>query len=98
MQTPVATVSPAAVVLDQSLRSLGFDLGGLLKSVDVQTVGVVALFVLLGILLFDIFNYGYTAYAGDPSSYVSYGRSLATSAAKIWDERDQLGLSSGRGR
>ncbi|KAK3870595.1 hypothetical protein Pcinc_024178 [Petrolisthes cinctipes] len=97
MHSPVTTINPAAAVLDQSLRSFGFDLGSLLKSVDVQTVGVVALFVLIGILLFDVFNYGYTSYAGDSSSYVSYGRSLATSAAKVWDEREQLGLSSGRG-
>ncbi|KAK4311384.1 hypothetical protein Pmani_017108 [Petrolisthes manimaculis] len=98
MHAPVTTINPAAAaVLDQGLRSLGFDLGSLLKSVDVQTVGVVALFVLIGILLFDVFNYGYTSYAGDTSSYVSYGRSLATSAAKVWDEREQLGLSSGRG-
>lgn len=95
--TIAATVAPAASTLmyqvDQSLRTLGFDLKSLVKSFDIQTVGLLTLLVVAGIFLFDFFNYGYSSYYGDTSSYTSYGRSLVTTAAKVWDQRDHLGLN-----
>lgn len=93
-----ATVAPAAATLmtkvDDSLRTLGFDLKGLVKSIDLQTVGLLTLIVVVGVFLFDFFNYGYQSYlAGDTSSYSSYGRSLVTNAARLWDQRGELGLN-----
>ncbi|XP_050692918.1 uncharacterized protein LOC126983830 [Eriocheir sinensis] len=87
--------------VDQTLRTLGFDLKGLVKAFDLKTFGLVTLVVVAAIILFDIIHYGYASYAGETSSYTSYGRSLATSAAKIWDQREQHGfateLRNGRG-
>lgn len=80
--------------VDQTLRTFGFDLKGLVKAFDLQTVGLVTLVVVAAIILFDIIHYGYASYGGETSSYTSYGRSLATSAAKIWDQREQLGFAS----
>lgn len=81
--------------VDQTLRTLGFDLTSLVKTFDIKTVGLLTLVVIGAIFLFDLLHYGYAGYAGTSSSYTSYGRSLVTSAAKVWDQRDQLGLPSG---
>ncbi|ROT71837.1 hypothetical protein C7M84_009808 [Penaeus vannamei] len=42
---------------------------------------------------FDFLSYGYASYTGDAAGHTSYGRSLVTTAAKVWDQRDQLGLN-----
>ncbi|XP_071530500.1 uncharacterized protein [Panulirus ornatus] len=95
--TVAVTAAPVASSLmyqvDQSLRTLGFDLKSLVKSFDLQTVGLLTLLVVVGIFLFDFLNYGYSSYYGDTSTYTSYGRSLVTTAAKIWDQRDELGVN-----
>lgn len=92
---PDLPISPDFMTqVDHTLRTFGFDLKGLVKAVDLQTVGLVTLVVVAAIIIFDIIHYGYASYAGATSSYTSYGRSLATSAAKVWDQREQLGFAS----
>ncbi|XP_063840662.1 uncharacterized protein LOC135089220 [Scylla paramamosain] len=92
----LTTYSPDLMTqVDQTLRTLGFDLTSLVKSFDIKTVGLLTLVVIGAIFLFDLIHYGYASYAGSSSSYTSYGRSLVTSAAKVWDQRDQLGVASG---
>ncbi|XP_047491637.1 uncharacterized protein LOC125040897 [Penaeus chinensis] len=95
MPATTTAATAAAAVAENSLRTLGFDLKSLLTTANLQTFGILAVIVLGILLIFDFFNYGYTSYAyGDTSSYSSYGRSLITSAAKVWDQRDQLGFSN----
>lgn len=96
---PVAAAAATAAAstimqkVDQNLRTFGFDLKSLVKGFDLQTFGILTVVVVLAIVLFDIFSYGYSSYHGDTSSYSSYGRSLVTSAARVWDEREKLGLN-----
>lgn len=98
MPSPAVTALPLSpdfmTQVDQTLRTFGFDLKGLVKAFDLKTVGLLTLVVVGAIILFDIIHYGYASYAGNTSSYTSYGRSLATSAAKVWDQREQLGFAS----
>lgn len=95
MPSTAVTYSPDIMTqVDETLRTLGFDLKGLVKAFDLKTVGLLTLLVVAAIFLFDIINYGYASYAGSPSSYTSYGRSLVTNAAKVWDQRGQLGFAS----
>ncbi|KAG7156269.1 uncharacterized protein LOC121853794 [Homarus americanus] len=95
--TVVTSTLPAATAVmhqvDESLRTLGFDLKSLVKAFDLQTVGLLTLVVVVGIFLFDLLNYGYSSYQDDSSTYTSYGRSLVTTAARVWDHREQLGLN-----
>ncbi|XP_045118561.1 uncharacterized protein LOC123508746 [Portunus trituberculatus] len=92
----LTTISPGIMTqVDQTLRTLGFDLTSLVKTFDIKTVGLLTLVVIGAIFLFDLIHYGYAGYIGTSSSYTSYGRSLVTGAAKVWDQRDQLGLASG---
>lgn len=97
MPSPAVTLpySPDFMTqVDQTLRTFGLDLKGLVKAFDLQTVGLVTLIVVAAIIIFDVISYGYASYAGTSSSYTSYGRSLVTSAAKVWDQREQLGFAS----
>ncbi|XP_042869189.1 uncharacterized protein LOC122251363 [Penaeus japonicus] len=95
MPATATVASTAAAAAENSLRTLGFDLKSLFTVANLQTFGILAVLVLGVVLIFDFFNYGYTSYAyGDTSTYTSYGRSLVTSAAKVWDQRDQLGFSN----
>lgn len=82
--------------VDSALRTVGYDLPSLIKSVDLKTVGLVTGAVILGLLLFDVITQWFGgSYANDVSSYSTYGRSLAVSAAKVWDQKDELGLLEG---
>ncbi|XP_066977552.1 uncharacterized protein [Macrobrachium rosenbergii] len=80
--------------VDEQLRTAGYDLKSFIKSIDLHTVGFLTLLVVAAIFLFDLLNYGYSAYLGNTSSYSSYGRSLVTNAAKVWDQREQLGFNN----
>ncbi|XP_053634215.1 uncharacterized protein [Cherax quadricarinatus] len=94
-ETVVPGASAATIMqqVDQSLRTFGFDLKSLVKALDLQTIGILTLVVVLAIVLYDIISYNYSSYHGDLSSYSSYGRSLVTTAAKVWDQREELGLN-----
>ncbi|KAK3864237.1 hypothetical protein Pcinc_030057 [Petrolisthes cinctipes] len=98
MPSAAAAIPTAAETVihtvDHGLRTLGYDLKSLVKAFDLQTVGLLTLVVIAGIFLFDLFSYGYSSYAGNTSTYASYGRSLVFNAAKIWDQRDELGVDS----
>ena len=96
MPSPALTYSPDIMTqVDQTLRTLGFDLTSLVKTFDLKTVGLLTVLVVAAIFLFDLVNYGYASYGSSSSSYTSYGRSLVTNAAKVWDQRGELGFASG---
>ncbi|KAK7086638.1 hypothetical protein SK128_020709 [Halocaridina rubra] len=83
---------------DNQLNRAGYDLKGLFRSIDIHTIGFLTLVVVGAVLLFDLINYGISVYLGHTSTYSSYGRSLATNAARLWEHRDQYDLSAlGRG-
>ncbi|XP_042869169.1 uncharacterized protein LOC122251345 [Penaeus japonicus] len=94
---PATTIAPLGTLMyqvDETLRTFGFDVKSLVKSLDLQTFGLLTLLVVGAVFLFDFLNYGYASYyTGDISEHTSYGRSLVTTAAKVWDQRDQLGLN-----
>ncbi|KAK8404136.1 hypothetical protein O3P69_000297 [Scylla paramamosain] len=80
MPASLSTAAAASHHMERSLRTLGFDLTNMLKTLDLQTVGLLGLLILAGILLFDLFakgsNYGHASYPGSLGSgtYASYGR------------------------
>lgn len=82
--------------VDSALRTVGYDLPSLFKTIDIKTVGLVAGAIIIGLLLLDVIAQWFGGkYTDDVSSYSTYGRSLAVGAAKIWDQKDELGLLKG---
>lgn len=82
--------------MDSALRTVGYDLPSLIKSIDLKTIGLVTGAIVLGLLLFDVISQWFGgSYTDDVSSYSTYGRSLAVNAAKIWDKKDELELLEG---
>nr|XP_027219233.1 uncharacterized protein LOC113811650 [Penaeus vannamei]XP_027219236.1 uncharacterized protein LOC113811653 [Penaeus vannamei] len=96
MPAAAAAAAPLGTLMyqvDETLRTFGFDIKSLVKSLDLQTFGLLTLLVVGAVFLFDFLSYGYASYTGDAAGHTSYGRSLVTTAAKVWDQRDQLGLN-----
>ncbi|XP_018019513.1 uncharacterized protein LOC108675968 [Hyalella azteca] len=82
--------------VDSALRTVGYDLPSLIKSIDFKTIGLVTGAIILGLLLFDVISQWLgKSLDNDYSSYSSYGRSLAVGAAKVWDKKDEIGLLEG---
>ncbi|XP_042204217.1 uncharacterized protein LOC121853898 [Homarus americanus] len=73
-------LAPAMYQLQESLRSV--DLAHWVSQLDFKTVGLLAVVVVGVVFLLDLFT----------KSYTPYGRSLLSSAAHAWDDKDQLGL------
>ncbi|XP_045118570.1 uncharacterized protein LOC123508752 [Portunus trituberculatus] len=80
MPASIATAAAASHQIERSLRTLGLDLSNTLRTLDLQTVGLLGLLILAAIILFDLFgkgsNYGHATYPGSVGggTYASYGR------------------------
>ena len=72
--------------VDGALKYFGFDLVDLTKKFDIKTVGIVALVVILGIVIFDIFSFNFARAGATPL----LGRSMAVTAAKAWIDRPSV--------
>ncbi|KAG7156265.1 uncharacterized protein LOC121853885 [Homarus americanus] len=77
----VNALAPVMYQLQESLRSV--DLAHWVSQLDFKTVGLLAVVVVGVVFLVNLFT----------KSYSPYGRSLLSSAAHAWDNRDQLGLT-----
>ncbi|XP_045615616.1 uncharacterized protein [Procambarus clarkii] len=73
-------LAPFMYQLQESLNN--FDLKNWVSQLDFKTAGVLAVVVVGALLLLNLF--------GKPFS--PFGRSLLTSAANAWENRDQLGF------
>merc|ERR1712002_403457 len=92
--TAIETASTLMNTLDTGLRTVGFDLKDWVKNLDIQSVGLFTLVVVAAVFLFDFASYYFSSYTGKSAEYSTYGRSLATGAAKAWIHRDQFGFDN----
>ena len=97
---PSAALQQADAIMtnvDSALRTVGYDLPSIIKNIDFKTVGLVTGAIILGLLIFDVLTQWLSSSFKDDdfSSYSSYGRSLAVGAAKVWDQRNEIGLLDG---
>ncbi|CAL4091427.1 unnamed protein product [Meganyctiphanes norvegica] len=90
----IETASTLMTKLDTGLKTVGFDLKDWVKNLDIQSVGLFTLVVVAAVFLFDFGSYYWSSYTGASGAYSSYGRSLATGAAKAWIHRDEFGLDN----
>ena len=97
------SVLPLLYKMDTTLRNLGYDVPSAVKSGDIRTVGVIGAGIVFGFVLLEILSYilGFTKTVlggANGSTYSNYGRSLAVTAAKAWENRDKYLDLSSRGR
>ncbi|KAG7156267.1 uncharacterized protein LOC121853888 [Homarus americanus] len=77
----INALAPVMYQLQESLRSV--DLKHWVSQLDFKTVGLLAVVVVGVVFLLDLFT----------KSYAPYGRSLLSTAAHAWDNKDQLGFT-----
>ncbi|XP_076069320.1 uncharacterized protein LOC143041381 [Oratosquilla oratoria] len=97
------TITSLALQAERALSASGFDLTTYLKEVDLGAVGLLAIlgvlvyFAIEGLIAVIPSYYADSTYY-EPSSYLSYGRSLLSASAKAWPEiRKELASEDTRG-